>query len=140
MLQMTPQDHEYTGTSPMVSPISAGVLQHTPIPQFRLYPGETPLMDASYREPTLGFRRGTPHPKIELASPAINCNPFGLQGPTPRLRLSLQRRISTDTHSDSSLPQKALFSYLHLHKQGRLFDLLFRNSLPLEGLRICPLL
>lgn len=106
MLQMTPQDHEYTGTSPMVSPISAGVLQHTPIPQFRLYPGETPLMDASYREPTLGFRRGTPHPKIELASPAINCNPFGLQGPTPRLRLSLQRRISTDTHSDSSLPQK----------------------------------
>lgn len=105
-LQMTPQDHEYTGTSPLVSPISDASLQHTPIPQFKLYPGETPLVDASYREPTLGFRRGTPHPKKELASPATDCSPFGPQTSAPQSRLSLQRGISADTHSDSSLQQK----------------------------------
>lgn len=105
-LQATPLVHECTGTSPMISPISTGSSQHTPIPQFRLYPGETPLMDASYREPTLGFRRGTPHPKIELASPATDCSPSGPQGSASQLRLSLQRNISADSHSDSSLSQK----------------------------------
>lgn len=105
-LQAIPLVHECTGASPIISPISTGSLQHTPIPQFKLYPGETPLMDASYREPTLGFRRGTPHPKIELASPVTDCSPFGPQGSASQLRLSLQRQISADSHSDSSLSQK----------------------------------
>lgn len=129
-LQATSPVHECAGTSPMISPISTGSLQHTPIPQFRLYPGETPLMDASYREPTLGFRRGTPHPKIELASPATDCSPFVSQGSGSQLRLSLQRHISTDSHSDSSLSQKGRLLLSPSPHAGSPIRSPFRESTP----------
>ncbi|KAE8540464.1 hypothetical protein D1P53_003410 [Cryptococcus gattii VGV] len=129
-LQTTPLVHECAGTSPMISPISTGSSQHTPIPQFRLYPGETPLMDASYREPTLGFRRGTPHPKIELASPATDCSPFGPQGSASQLRLSLQRQISADSHSDSSLSPKGRLLLSPSSQAGSPIRSPFRESTP----------
>lgn len=129
-LQAIPLVYECTGTSPMISPISTGSLQHTPIPQFKLYPGETPLMDASYREPTLGFRRGTPHPKIELASPATDCSPFGPQGSASQLRLSLQRQISADSHSDSSLSQKGRLLLSPSSQAGSPTRSPFRGSTP----------
>lgn len=129
-LQTTPLVHERTGTSPMISAISTGSSQHTPIPQFRLYPGETPLMDASYREPTLGFRRGTPHPKIELASPATDCSPFGPQGSASQLRLSLQRQLSADSHSDSSLSPKGRLLLSPSSQAGSPIQSPFRESTP----------